>query len=177
MLEDQSGSTPQANIEQDVQTDTPGGDQNIDTLNQEKAYSQKQRKRAQTSEAENEKLKARIKKIEEDALAEQGKFKEMWERDKVDAEWARGYRTNRKASLLELIPEDKREKIKNMDLKLDALEVIAEQYTEATSTKETMKAVPGQVSVTAPDKPYGEMDDAERRAYYARLAQEKGLNP
>jgi hypothetical protein len=173
MLEDQSGSTPQENIEQDVQTDTPGGDQNIDTLNQEKAYSQKQRKRAQSAESENEKLKARMKKIEEDALAEQGKFKEMWERDKDDAEWARGYRTDRKASLLEKIPEEKREKIKNMDLRLDALEVIAEQYTEATPAKETMKAVPGQVDTPNMSKPYKDMTEQERKKWHTQVIDSK----
>ena len=78
MLEENSGSEPQENIEQSAQTGSQDSVQDSgDNINsQEKVYSQKQRKRAQVAEAENEKLKARIKKIEEDSLAEQGKFKE-----------------------------------------------------------------------------------------------------
>ena len=42
MLEEQSGSESQENVEQNVQTDTQDSGQNLtDTLNQEKAYSQK----------------------------------------------------------------------------------------------------------------------------------------
>ena len=57
MLEEQSGSESQEKVEQDVQTDTQDSGQNLnDTLNQEKAYSQKQRQRSQKAEAQVEKL-------------------------------------------------------------------------------------------------------------------------
>ena len=174
MLEDQSGSDPQANQEQDVQTDAQAGDQNIsDSINQEKAYSQKQRQRAQKAEAELEKMVARNKKMEEDSMVEQNKFKELWEQDKSDAEWARSYKKSKKASLLEKIPEDKRDKFKSWGL--DQLETYVQDAVEGSESKgETMKSVPGQVSVPVPDKPYGDMTDAERRAYYELAAQGKG---
>jgi len=168
MLEEQSGSESQVNSEQDVQTDTQDSGQNsTDSLNQEKAYSQKQRKRAQSAEAENEKLKARMKKIEEDSLAEQGKYKELWEQDKSDAEWARGYKKDRKASLLESLPEDKREKFMNLDLV--ALEAVVEELSGAKGNKETMKAVPGQVTTPTINKSYGEMSEEERRLYHSQV--------
>ena len=166
MLEDQSGSTSQENIEQDVQTDSQSGDQNLEALSQEKLYSQKQRKRAQMSEAENEKLKARLKKMEEDALAEQGKFKEMWERDKDDAEWARTYKKSKKASLLEKIPEDKREKFKTWGI--DQLETYLEDTTNSHGT-ETMKKVPGIINPPKMTKPFNEMNELEKKAYHESI--------
>ena len=174
MLEEQSGSQPQENVEQDVQTDTQGSGQDLtDSLGQEKAYSQKQRQRAQKAEAELEKMVARNKKMEEDTLVEQNKFKELYERDKGDAEWARGYRKDRKASLLEKIPEDKREKINKMNLNLDALELFVEEMTDTNSSKETMKAVPGQVTTPTINKSYGEMSEEERRLYHSQVMNSK----
>jgi len=176
MLEDQSGSTSQESIEQPAQPDPQVVDQDIDIDSQEKVYSQKMRKRAQTAESELEKLRARNKKMEEDSLIEQNKYKELWEQDKAEAKWARDYKLSKKASLLEKIPEDKRENFKSWDL--DQLETYVQDTADISESKgETMKPVPGQVSITVPDKPYGEMTDAERRAYYTQAAQEKGLNP
>ena len=179
MLEDQNtqgGSISPDNVEQSAQTDSQASDQNvnIDSLNQEKNYSQKQRQRAQKAESELEKMKARNKKMEEDSMVEQNKFKELWEQDKNDAEWARGYKKKRKASLLESLPEDKREKFSKMKLSLDALETIVEELG-STKTAETMKAVPGQVSTSVPTKPWGDMTDAEKRAYYTQAAMQKGV--
>ena len=171
MLEEQSGSESQENVEQNVQTDTQDSGQNLtDTLNQEKVYSQKQRQRSQKAEAEVEKLTARLKKMEEDTLAEQGKFKEMWERDKDDAEWARGYKKTRKASLLDNLPEDKREKFKNLDL--TSLEAVVEELT-ANTNKEQMKAVPGQVSTPTLNKAYKDMTDAEKRQWHSQVVESK----
>ena len=174
MLEEKSGSESQENVEQSAQTDTPDSGQNLtDTLSQEKSYSQKQRQRAQKAEAELEKMKARNKKMEEDSMVEQNKFKELWEQDKTDAEWARGYKKNRKASLLEKIPEDKREKINKMNLNLDALELFVEELTEANSSKETMKAVPGQVSTPTMNKPYKDMTEQERKQWHTQVLDSK----
>ena len=168
MLEEQSGSESQEKIEQDVQTESQDSGQNTnDTLNQEKAYSQKQRQRAQKAEAELEKMNARNKKIEEDSMVEQNKFRELWEKDKVDAEWARGYRQDRRASLLKEIPEAKREKFEKMNLGLEALEAIVEEIS--TTPKETMKAVPGQVAVPSLNKPYQDMTTQERKDYHTQV--------
>ena len=161
MLEDKSGSESQEVVEQDVQTDSPVSDQDAnDTRNQEKAYSQKQRQRAQTAEAELEKMKARNKKMEEDAMVEQNKYKELWEQDKSDAEWARDYKKNKKASLLEKLPEEKREKFTNLDL--IALEAVVEELTEAKPSKETMKAVPGGINPKVAGKDFTQMTAQEK---------------
>ena len=176
MLEEKSGSESQEKTEQDVQTDTLDSGQNLtDTLDQEKekAYSQKQRQRAQKAEAELEKMIARNKKIEEDSMVEQNKFKELYERDKSDAEWARNYRKDRKASLLEKLPEEKRDKFKNLDL--ISLEAVVEEISEIKSSKETMKAVPGQVSTPTMNKPYKDMTEQERRDWHSQVVNSKNL--
>ena len=172
MLEENSGSTSQEVTGQDVQTDAQdSGQQSNDALSQEKSYSQKQRQRAQKAEAELEKMTARNKKIEEEAMVEQNKFKELWEQDKEDAEWARGYRKDRRAGLLLKLPEDKREKFEKMNLGLDALEAIVEEIS--VTPKETMKAVPGQVDTPAMDKPYKEMSEQERKAWHTQVLNSK----
>ena len=174
MLEENSGSASQVNVDQDVQTDTQeSGQQSYEGFNLEKAYSQKQRQRAQKAESELEKVIARNKKIEEDSMVEQNKFKELWEQDKDDAEWARGYRKDRKASLLEKLPEDKREKFQKMNLGLDALEAIIEEIS--VTPKETMRAVPGQVDTPVLNKPYQEMTEHERKAYHEQVLNSQKL--
>lgn len=173
MLEENSGSAPQDNTGQEVQPESSVDAQDYrDSFNQEKVYSQKLRTRAQTAESELEKLKARNKKMEEDNLVSQNKYKELWEKDKTDAEWARDYKKIQREKILDSIPEEKREKFEKMNLKFDALQAIAEEF----ATKEpapTMKAVPGQVGVPQTDKPYSEMNDQERRAYYEAASQAK----
>ena len=171
MLEEQSGSNPQENTGQEAQPETSADTQDFkDSFNQEKAYSQKMRYRAQAAESELEKLKARNKKMEEDSLIEQNKYKELWEKDKTDASWARDFKKNQRAKILNSIPEDKREKFEKMNLKFDALQAIAEEFA-TNKPSETMKAVPGQVGVPQTDKPYSEMTEPERRAFYEAAAQ------
>ena len=168
MLEENSGSESQENTEQVAQSDAQDSGQNLtDSLNQEKHYSQKQRQRAQKAEAELEKMIARNKKIEEDSMVEQNKFKELYERDKIDAEWARDYKKSKKATLIEKLPEDKRDKFKSLDL--ISLEAVVDEFFNAQTSKETMKAVPGQVNTPQLKKPYGEMTDEERRAYHGQI--------
>lgn len=169
MLEENSGSESQV-MEQDAQTESSvDGTDYRESFNQEKAYSQKMRARAQQAEAELQKLKARNKKIEEDSLIEQNKYKELWEKDKTDAEWARGFKKTQRAKLLDSLPEDKREKFENMNLKFDALQAIVEEFS-AQKKSVSMKAVPGQVGVKQPEKPYSEMTEKEKRAYYEAVA-------
>ena len=171
MMTDNSDSISQENNEQSVQSESQDSVQNNDindVLEREKSYSQKQRKRAQIAEAELEKIRARQAKLEEESLAEQNKFKELWEKDKDDAAWARDYKKTRHTSLLERIPEEKREKFNNLGI--DQLEAVVEEFYKPES-KEPMKKVPGQVDVKLPDKSYAEMTDSERRAYHTSVVE------
>ena len=84
LTEAQDTSTVQENQEQDVQTVVQTETQNPDLAN-ERAYAKKQRMRAQAAEEELAKLREEAKASKEKALAEQGKYKEMYESLKKDA--------------------------------------------------------------------------------------------
>ena len=171
MLEEQSDSQSQGNIEQDAQTESLDSGQDYkESYNQEKVYSQKQRQRARKAEAELEKVNARNKKMEEDSLIEQNKYEELWENDKADAEENRSYKKNRRAKLLDSLPEDKRDKFKNLDL--ISLEAVVEELATNTN-KEPMKAVPGQVSTPPLNKAYKDMTDAEKRQWHNQVVESK----
>ena len=173
MLEENSGSQSQENDGQQAQPE-PSADaqESNQSYNQEKAYSAKLRSRAQAAESELEKLQARNKKMEEDNLVNQNKYKELWDKDKSDAEWARDYKKNQRVKMLDSLPDDKREKFEKMNLNFSALQAIVEEFA-AKEPAPTMKAVPGQVGIPQTDKPYSDMNDQERRAFYEAASQGK----
>ena len=81
------------------------------------AESKKYRKRAQEVESENSKLKAVIEAQKEAEMLADGKkdeliakYKANAEADAEDANWAREFKANERAKLLELHPEEDREK-------------------------------------------------------------------
>ena len=82
------------------------------------AESKKYRKRSQADRAENEKLKAEMAKIEEAKMLAEGKkdeliakYKSDLEAESKDANWAREFKASKTAELLELHPEEDREKL------------------------------------------------------------------
>ena len=127
--------------------------------------SKKQRAAKQKYESEWPTLTTTAKADEEKRLVEQNKYKELWEKDKSEAEWARTYKADRHAKLLERLPEDKREKFSNLDL--NSLEAVVDEL--ATKPKEVVKAVHGQIDSPKMDKPWKDMNDKERRAYHDSL--------
>ena len=167
MLEDASGSQSQDNQEQIAQTESTEVDQKNNDLDQEKSYSKKQRQRAQAAEAENEKLSARLKKLEEDQLAEQNKFQELWERDKEEAEWARNFKKTRKSELLERLPEEDRADFEN--LYVEALGKVVKRFETLETKKEVMKSVPGGVNPKIKGKDFTQMSDSEKRENWDQI--------
>lgn len=169
MLQDENSQDTGTEITNPVSDEQQGSDENVDykSLYQaEVQNSKKQRAAKQKFESELTTLATKNKAQEEKRLVEQNKYKELWENDKTEAEWARGYKADRHVKLLERLPEDKREKFEKMNLGLDALEAIVDEFS---SKKETMKAVPGQVSTPTTNKPYNDMSDQERRAWHTEV--------
>jgi len=166
MLVENSGSQPQDNQEQPAQTESAAADQSNVDLDQERSYSKKQRQRAQAAEAENEKLTARLKKLEEDQLAEQNKFQELWERDKDEAEWARNYKKSRKSELLDRLPEEDRADFENLNV--EALSKVVKRL-EKSDKKEIMKSVPGGVNPKVKGKDFTQMTDQEKRENWDQI--------
>ena len=129
MSEDKTTAKTEA-VSESPATETPQSSPNDELIAESKKY----RKRAQDAEKALEKIKTDAKSKEEKALAEQGKFEKLWERDKADAEWARDYRENRKATLIERHPEEDRERLSKFNLE------DLEFYTNKLSDKEKTNA-------------------------------------
>ena len=119
------------------------------------AESKKYRKRSQADRAEIEKLKAEIAKTEEAKMLAEGKkdeliakYKADLDAESADANWAREYKANRKAELLDLHPEDDRERLAT--LPFDTLEYVTSKIIE---TKANIPEVAGNARGVAMDKP------------------------
>ena len=100
------------------------------------AESKKYRKRSQADRAEIEKLKAEKASYEEAKMLEEGKkdeliakYKSDLEAESKDANWAREFKANERAKLLELHPEEDREKLAK--LPYDTLSYITNKINNA----------------------------------------------
>ena len=120
------------------------------------AESKKYRKRSQADRAENEKLKAEMAKIEEAKMLAEGKkdeliakYKADLEAESVDANWAREYKANETAKLLELHPEEDREKLAK--LPYDTLSYITNKINNAKANAPEVAGVSRQ-----PEKSIGD---------------------
>jgi len=120
------------------------------------AESKKYRKRAQEVESENSKLKAVIEAQKEAEMLADGKkdeliakYKANAEADAEDANWAREFKANERAKLLELHPEEDREKL--AELPFDTLSFITNKINNA---KANVPEVAG--SSRQPEKPLGD---------------------
>ena len=127
--------------------------------------SKKQRNAKQEYKSQLEKISTQAKAKEQEQLVEQQKFKELWEKDRADAEWAREYKTNRHSKLLEKLPENKREKFENLDL--TSLEAVVEEFVSVP--KESSRELRGRVATPKIDKPYAQMTEAERKQYHEEM--------
>ena len=136
------------------------------------AESKKYRKRSQDAEARLAELEAKMAKEEELKMIAEGKKDELIERYQNDNKtllnkanrWD-SYEENRRQSLLEQHPEDDRATL--VDLPLDTLEYVTNKIN---NTKPNAPEVIGRSKNNVSEKPWKDMNDAERRAYYADKA-------
>ena len=120
------------------------------------AESKKYRKRAQEVESENSKLKAEIEAHKEAEMLADGKkdeliakYKANAEADAEDANWAREFKANKRAELLELHPEEDREKLAK--LPYDTLSYITNKINNAKANAPEVAGVSRQ-----PEKSIGD---------------------
>ena len=135
------------------------------------AESKKYRKRSQEAEARLAGLESKLAKAEEDKLKEKEDFKTLYE--KVASEnqsltanaekWSK-YEEAKRASLIELHPEDDREALAN--LPLDTLEYVTNKINNA---KPNAPEVSGQARVNQPTKPYSQLTDSEKKANWESI--------
>ena len=143
----------------------------------EVSNSKKLRKRSQEAEAKvTEFTKAQeTQKVKQ--MKEQEKFQELSEEYKKQLDAALPYKERWEAhenttreNLLKQLPKADREGLANESLK--TLEYIVNIKSNESTTQPSQHKL-GAARATISNKPYGEMDDAERRAYYTQVANEQ----
>ena len=145
-------------------------------LQDEKAYAKKMRHRAQAAEEELAKLRQDAKDKEEKALADQGKYKEMYENLKKESTvWKSHskeymeFQSSEKSTLLEQLPEEERAVFKDLGLK-QLKAVVAKMQPKPSQPKIVHGNVGGDLKL---NKSYGDMTEDERRALYEQLSKAK----
>ena len=140
----------------------------IEKLQAEQAYSKTQRRKKQDAEARLLEYQKKFEQVEVDKLKEKEEFKTLYEQasSKVESlsanaeKWAK-YEEGKRASLLEMHPEEERETLSNLDL--ETLEYVTSKIKK---TKPNAPEVLGRSKNVSSDKKWSEMTDDEKRAYY-----------
>ncbi len=135
--------------------------------NKEVSNSQKQRKGKQDFQAKYESLVEAQKTAEEEKMIADGKLKEVIEKQnaeikslKADSEELIALKTSETQSLLEKIPEDKREQYENLDLPM-LRNIVKDFYSNQGSNNP--QPTPGATRDTKVEKPLNKMTAREKR--------------
>ena len=136
------------------------------------AESKKYRKRAQDAETRLGELEKKFVKQEEDKLKEKEDFKTLYEKasSKIEdltsnaTKWTK-YEEVRRDTLLGTHPEEERESLSKLDL--DTLEFVTNKIN---NTKPNAPEIIGRSKNPEIEKPWKDMTDAERRAFYTYRA-------
>tara|TARA_Y100001963_G_scaffold159868_1_gene265851 strand:- start:12244 stop:12780 length:537 start_codon:yes stop_codon:yes gene_type:complete len=176
LTENNEGSTPQESVGQSDQTGSQIDDQATSLLSEEKAYAKKQRQRAQEAERKYNELAAKMEEQKNAQLAEQGKYKEMYEDLKTkatawenDSNEYRKFVDSEKSNLLESLPEDDRDDFK--DLSLTQLKKIV---SKVQTKPEKPSVVRGDVGTNIEmNKTFKEMTEAEREKWHQSMLNKK----
>ena len=136
------------------------------------AESKKYRKRSQDAEAQLKELQSQLAKAEEAKLKEKEDFKTLYEQTsgkmeayKAQADKWTSYETAKREKLLNSVPEEERDAMSKLDL--ETLEFVTNKIN---NTKPNAPEVVGTSKGFTTNKSWGEMNDAERRAYYDEKA-------
>ena len=151
-------------------------DENVDykaLYNEEITNSKKQRKSKQDFQAKYESLMEAQKTAEEEKMIADGKLKEVIDAQKSEIKSLKNHSeelANLKASetksLLEKIPEDKREQYENLDLTM--LRNIVEDFYSNQSSNNP-QPTPGATRETKVEKPLSKMSAQEKRDNWNKI--------
>ena len=136
------------------------------------AESKKYRTRAQEAEARVKRMQNKFAKAEEEKLKEKEDFKALYEKVSSENEslssnaekWSK-YEEAKRTSLLDQHPESERETLAG--LPLETLEFVT---SKINNTKPNAPEVIGRSKDIVIDKEWKDMNDSERRAFYASKA-------
>ena len=128
-----------------------------------------QRNLKQKFRNENEKFKAKQEEIRKKEMSVAELNNELTATNKDMAKRIAKYQERddiEKTELLNKLPEEDREEFG--DLSLSKIKLIVSRLTQTKPN--TLKEIHGAVKPVKMDKPYSQMNDEERRAYYTQLA-------
>lgn len=158
---------------------TPEGDnQDYKALYfQEIQNAKKLRGRAQEAEAMIDSYKKQQEEVKLQTLQEQEKYKELSETLKAQLDDALSYKekyqtweAKERQELLSMLPEQDREALQNESMQ--SLKYIAKQFNQVKpNVPEASIGMARNINI---EKPYSEMNDSERRAYYDQALKGKG---
>ena len=132
------------------------------------AESKKYRKRAQDAETQLAKLNKKLESQENAKLKEKEEFKTLAEKFEAEVDSLSPYKEKyealveqRKASLLEKLPEDKREQFNNKDL--DVLEFMVSELSSKTPNEPTVR---GTVKAKTVVDDWGKMSQTDKKKHW-----------
>ena len=147
-------------------------EENVDyqaLYNEEIANSKKQRKGKQDFQAKYESLMEAQKTAEEEKMIADGKLKEVIEAQKaelkslkISKEELDSLKASETTSLLEKIPEDKREQYQNLDIPM-LRSIVEDFYANPNSNPQPKPGASRQVEI---NKPYAQMTEEERKIWH-----------
>lgn len=136
--------------------------------NAKKQRHAKQEFQSQLTTLQKEKETAKVR-----SLKEQEKYKELAEelQKKVDTlspyqEKYEAFEAQTRSELLDQLPEEDREQLANKDI--STIKLFVNKFK--TQKPQNVDYVPGRTRSVVQDKPWAEMDDNERRAFYEQAA-------
>ena len=139
--------------------------------NAKKQRHSKQELSKQLADIQKEKETAKVR-----GLKEQEKYQELAEelQKKVDTlspfkDKYEAFETETRNSLLEQLPEEDRVELANKDISI--IRLFVNKFNNQKPSN--VDHVPGRVKDTVIDKPYSDMNESEKRAYYTQQAQLK----
>ena len=147
-------------------------DENVDykaLYNEEITNSKKQRKSKQDFQAKYESLMEAQKLENEEKMIADGKLKEVIDAQKAELksyklakEELDSLKASEMKSLLEKIPEDKREQYQNLDVPM-LRNIVEDFYTNQNSNPQPKPGASRQVEI---NKPYAQMTEEERKIWH-----------
>ena len=148
------------------------GTENVTQDNAQNEYiaeSKKYRKRAQEAESQLAAIQKKLEAQENAKLKEKEEFKTLSEKLEAENSELKVYKDNyealveaRKTSLLEQLPEDKREQFNNKDL--DVLEFMVSELASKTPNEPQARA-----TVKSKAKPYSQLSVEEKKQNWADI--------
>ena len=145
-----------------------------DDVKQSKSYRSRAQEAEGSLEAFNKKQDANRKK----KLEAEGKLQQIIDEQDIlikdlskKADYGIELEKSQKQDLINQLPEDDRADFE--DLPVNQLKKIIPKLVAAQTSKPEIPSIKGSVNTLSLDKPWGQMNEAERRAFYSHKAQEQ----